>query len=91
MPPNGPPTIASCQRAQSDYSLTGCCVVTRRDVWGARGQWMMRYNPGTCWPWTLVNGGAASMDGGSRAGKRGRKWETACAPCKTGVAQCDVA
>ena len=74
MPPNGPPTIASCQRAQSDYSLTGCCVVTRRDVWlwGARGQWMMRYNPGTCWPWTLVNGGAASMDGGSRAGTRGR-------------------
>ena len=72
MPPNGPPTIASCQRAQSDYSLTGCCVVTRRDVWGGRGQLMMRYNPGTCWPWTLVNGGAASMDGGSRAGRRGR-------------------
>ena len=41
-------------------------------MWGAWGQWMIWSIPGTCWPWTLVDGGAASMDGGSQAGKWGR-------------------
>ena len=73
------PTCPPCHRtgrrqlqAASECTLTGCCTTRRRGVWGAWGQWMIWSIPGTCWPWTLVDGGAASMDGGSQAGKWGR-------------------